>query len=285
MGQDLASASPPPGQSRGQGLLHRAGSLLAWPIALMLSVGVSTFGYHTPWWADAILFLVVGRAGTAIGNLSIRSWVKGGQHLAPSMLEAQRSDTRAPVLYLRSFRADDLTSHTVPGRTLAAYRTDEQQITRAFKTLGPVLAIGRPGDLLPMVGAARSYVADGEWQQVVLEMITKACLIMITAGDGAGLMWEIEQTAALVPPENIIVLIPFSCDSYESFRSQAEPYFGHALPAWVPEQRRSSTAIRAAVYFDADWTAHFVRLDSMKQRTLEQSCRINLPVFSRHSNT
>jgi hypothetical protein len=283
MNQDLPEASRPPGQSRGQGLLRRGGSLLAWPVALILSVGVSTLGYRTPWWVDAILFLIVGRVGTVIGNLAIRSWLKGGQHLAPSGLEVQRSDTRAPVLYLRSFRADDVTSHTVPGPTFAAYRTDEQQIARAFETLGPVLAIGRPGEPLPMVGAARSYVSGDEWQQVVLEMITKARLIVITAGEGAGLMWEIEQTVARVVPENIVVFIPFGRDSYDSFRSRAEPYFGRKLPAWIPGQRRSSTAIRAAVYFDAGWTAHFVRLDSVKRRSLEQSCRENLPVFYRRN--
>jgi hypothetical protein len=285
MNQDLTDASRPPGQSREQGLRHRAVSLLAWPVALILSVGMSTLGYHTPWWVNGLIFLIVGRVGTVIGNLAIRSWLKGGQHLAPSGLDVQRSDTRAPVLYLRSFSADDLTSHTVPGRTFASYRTDEQQIARAFKTFGPVLAIGRPGEQLPMVGAARSYVSGDEWQQIVLEMIKKAGLIVVAAGEGAGLMWEIEQIAAWVAPENVVVFIPFGRESYDSFRSVAEPYFGHMLPVWIPGKRRSSTAIRAAVYFDADWTAHFVRLDSVKRRSLEQSCRESLPVFYRRSGT
>jgi hypothetical protein len=285
MNQGLPDVRRSPGQSRRQGMLQRAGSLIAWPVALILSVGVATFGYHTPLWVNAILFLVVGRVGTAIGNVAIRSWHKGGQHLAPDWLDVQKSDTRAPVLYLRSFRADELTSHTVPGRTFAAYRTDEQQITRAFRTFGPVLAIGQPGEPLPMVGAARSYVSGDEWQQVVLEMIKKASLIVIAAGEGAGLMWEIEQVVAWVAPEKIVVFIPFGKERYDSFRSAAEPYFGRALPAWVPEKRRSSTAIRAAVYFDADWTAHFVRLDSVKRRSLDQGCRENLPVFYRHMGT
>jgi hypothetical protein len=147
-----------PGQSPARGLLNIGGSLLAWPIAAALAIGLSLWGSHTSWWINIVLFLVVGRVGTAIGNYSIRFWIKGRQHLAPSGQEVQESDSRPPVLYLRAFDTDKLTTHTVPSHKIAAYRTEEQQVARAFARFGPMLTLGRPGEPLPLVGAARSYV-------------------------------------------------------------------------------------------------------------------------------
>jgi hypothetical protein len=247
-------------------------SLLAWPIALVLAVVMGTWGYHTPLWIDLILFVVTGRVGTAIGSWSISSWIAGRRHLAASELDVQRLDARPPVLYLRSFYTDELTSHTVPGHGFATYRTEEQQVTRAFEKCGPVLALGRPGEKLPMLGAARSYAPDAEWQRVVLDMMRKAGLVLISAGRGEALMWEIEQAVALVPPDKIVILIPFDYASYEKFRAYSAPHFGRTLPDWIHEYRKASTVLRAAVYFDPDWTGHFVRLDIVKRRSIEMSC-------------
>jgi hypothetical protein len=230
-----------------------------------------------------MLFLVVGRVGTAIGNYSIRFWIKGKQHLALSGQEVQESDSRPPVLYLRAFDTDKLTTHTVPSHKIAAYRTEEQQVARAFARFGPMLTLGRPGEPLPLVGAARSYVTHDEWQQAVMELIGQAGFVLIAAGESAALMWEIDQVVALVPPEKIVVLIPFGQQSYDAFRIRAAPHFGRMLPAWAQEARRSPTTIRAAVYFEPDWTAHFIRLDTEKKNSLEKSCYERLaPVYRRN---
>ena len=60
----------------------------------------------------------------------------------------------APVLYLRSFADDGCAA-----RRYGAL-TEEEQLAKALAWVGPLLAVGRPGEVLPHVGAQRIYVAD-----------------------------------------------------------------------------------------------------------------------------
>ena len=62
--------------------------------------------------------------------------------------------------------------------------------------VGPVVAIGKPGEPLPELGAARLYVADDQWQAKVIELMGKAALVVIRLGASPGLLWEIEQSLA-----------------------------------------------------------------------------------------
>lgn len=268
----------PPGQSRPRGLLALAGSLLIWPIAAALTIGVATWGYHINWFVDFIFFLILSWTGKRLGHLSIGWWVTFRRHTAVIGPDARKLDARPPVLYLRSFGVDKSTSYTINGR-MARYRTEEQQLARAFNAFGPLLALGRPGEQLPMVGADRYYFSHAEWKQEVLGLIKESRLVLIAAGTSASLTWEIEQAAALVPPENIVIIVPFGQDAYEQFRSLAMPHLGHMLPIWIYEYRKSSSMIRAAVYFEPDWTAHFVRLDTVGGRGLEKSCYDALAPF------
>jgi hypothetical protein len=259
-------------------LLALAGSLLLVPVAAALTFGMSTWGYHINWFVDVIFFLITGWTGKRLGRLSIRWWVKFRRHTAIIGPAARKFDARPPVLYLRSFGIDKSTSYPLNGR-MARYRTEEQQLARAFNAFGPLLALGRPGEQLPMLGAQRFYFSSTDWQQEVLGFIKESRLVLIAAGKSAALMWEIEQAVASVPPENIVIIVPFGQDSYEEFRSLAMPLLGHMLPVWIHEYRKSSSMIRAAVYFEPDWTAHFVRLDTVRGRGLEKSCYDNLASF------
>ena len=63
-------------------------------------------------------------------------------------------DARPLVLYLRSFR-DDAIAARVTRIELGEFVTEEERLVEVMQPIGPVIAIGRPGEL-PDLGAAPS---------------------------------------------------------------------------------------------------------------------------------
>ena len=47
---------------------------------------------------------------------------------------------------------------------LISVRTPEQELADILEHVGPVVAVGKPGEPLPELGAARLYVSHDEWQ-------------------------------------------------------------------------------------------------------------------------
>ena len=91
------------------------------------------------------------------------------KHLAPSAATARSRDNRPPILLLRSFR-DDETRVLLSGWSASPWGTNttlEELVVDCLAGHGPVVAIGRPGEALPPLGAAREYVDHGSWQQRV----------------------------------------------------------------------------------------------------------------------
>ena len=77
----------------------------------------------------------------------------------PQALRVPIYDSRPHVLYLRSFQTDAST----PFKVLASgFTTEEEQLADVLRPLGEMVAIGRPGELLPTPGAARTYATDSE---------------------------------------------------------------------------------------------------------------------------
>ena len=68
--------------------------------------------------------------------------------------ELKRNDARRPIFYLRSFSLEVWDKPTLR-MLLQDDTTAEQKLVNALKKYGPVIAIGRPGELLPSLGAAR----------------------------------------------------------------------------------------------------------------------------------
>ena len=123
-------------------------------------------------------------------------------------------DGRPPVLYLRSF-ADDRTAAAVdPTRTadlatgLAEVESREELLAIVLGSIGPVVTVGRPGERIPPIGAARLYLPPGDWQPRVAQLMDLAALVVLRLGDGAGLWWEFAYCVRHLPPEKVIVLVP-----------------------------------------------------------------------------
>jgi hypothetical protein len=134
--------------------------------------------------------------------------------------EVMHSDQHRPVLLLRSFADDEKRAWTSvresepkwPGQGLCGERlTFEEMIVEELGNVGPVIAIGCPGDRLPAVGAARTWVANDDWQARVVDYLDKcsyAVMIMDQIEDRNGLAWELRQVLTRVRPENIIFVVP-----------------------------------------------------------------------------
>lgn len=144
-----------------------------------------------------------------IGCLSI--WF-AGVYIAPSLLskdavDSIESDERRPVLLLRSFSRDSRGINH-------GDRIDNPELllTNVFSTIGPVIAIGKPGERLQSIGASRTYISHEVWKEEVISLMLQSQVIIVTIDTSSGLLWEIEQLATLdcvatkllfLPPEDV----------------------------------------------------------------------------------
>jgi hypothetical protein len=177
------------------------------------------------------------------------------------------------TLYLRPFRDDETHDIRTPYKALdrlinwLIYAVDwiiddsvssEEKLISGFETCGPVLAIGRPGEWLPPLGACRLYVDDQHWQEVVHDLIRRSACVLIRLGRTDGLRWELQEAARLLMPEQLVLYLPlgggwFRGDRqkhYEKLREWAD----ECLPLHLPELIGNACVI----YFDAGWDPHLL---------------------------
>jgi|GEM_PF-5193193 len=117
------------------------------------------------------------------------------------------------TLYLRPFATDQEADPEDQKRPASRQlgTTAEEAVTTAFHAHGPVVAIGKPGEAFPMLGAYRLYVHGREWRKVVVELGGEAQLIVVRVGTSPGLSEELDlilaggllsRTVFLLPPRD-----------------------------------------------------------------------------------
>ena len=112
------------------------------------------------------------------------------------------------------------------------------------------------------LSAAKMYVSDAEWQNVVRDWLGRCAGVVLEAGDSSGLGWEIQQVALLVPPRRLLLICPISDAEYESFLRVYSGFFPLGLPSTRPRSR--------LLIFGDDWRSrelHNIDFDASK--TLE----------------
>jgi hypothetical protein len=185
------------------------------------------------------------------------------------------AENKTPVLYLRSFLDDK-----VAAKRQAALLTEEEELNKAFAHIGPMIAIGKPGEILPEVGAARAYFTDDKWQAAVYHYMDISRLIVLRAGLSQGLVWEIKNSIQRLDPAKLVLLIPFEKESYDQFRARVQTLFPKPLPDHPGHDAHRTTihssgqtektvygSLLGLIHFDDDWTAHF-----------EKICADNVPI-------
>ena len=179
----------------------------------------------------------------------IATFRSGWKYDARTAEETLAADPRAPVLYLRSFEVDPHVLVTAPSQaakaasllSYAASVSPEQELAFILDRVGPVIAIGKPGERLPELGAARRYVADDRWRDVVHAMMREAALVVIRAGETQNLWWEIEQALTICARRRVVIValgLPGSLPAFE--RRFADAY-------GAPVQRPATSPSRFSV--------------------------------------
>lgn len=137
------------------------------------------------------------------------------QRLTRTSLEGLiSSDPRWPILFLRSFR-DDQVRLAPPKRTLLRWLIFlgdprpllDHILLENMTPYGPVAAIGAPG-ARPPFGVARTYVSDQDWKLAVQELSTKALIIVIAVDETPGVRWEIEYISSAKWTKKTLFLLP-----------------------------------------------------------------------------
>lgn len=172
---------------------------------ILLQVGV--FGAFYWWVIEVRHAQPPATLAVVFGSILWATILHAKRLAAPSGIERIANDTRPPVLYLRSFVEDDPEDLIV--RLDLDYHSRERMVCDVLSEIGPVVAIGKPGETLPPLGAARVYVQDGgDWQMRFKELLGKAKLVVISGGATNGLLWEIKQVFDIFPSERVILLLP-----------------------------------------------------------------------------
>ena len=203
-------------------------------------------------------------------------------------------DSKPDVLYLRSFQTDPSTAYQ---NITAGWTTEEEDLGKVLRPFGDMVAIGQPGERLPVPGATRMYANQSEWKQVVLGSMQSAPLVIIRAGNSPGLLWEMGQAVRTLKPERLLIFVlNIKVQEYNLFANQVRGNFGLQLPAIessslmraVIDRRESpSKAKPGFIAFESDWSAIFLPLPSTIIRTgyndLTKAFSIALrPVFERN---
>lgn len=209
---------------RRRGYLHSLFALLL----SALSVGLVVVSVVTSYRAASSVPDVGSRVGKAAGPIVtlamcgiLGPMLYGASHQINAARRAMqrdarlvlRDDRRPPVIYLRSFIHDasrQSSTHVAKmryGIPLYVFRPSahEMRLASVLKRIGPVVAIGQPGEDLPDLGAYRLYVENDYWKAEVLRLVNSAKLVVIRVGPTLGTYWEIVKVFRNVPCEKIIL--------------------------------------------------------------------------------
>ncbi|MFC9476968.1 hypothetical protein ACFTS5_32690 [Nocardia sp. NPDC056952] len=187
----------------GWGLLF-AGVATIWWAARLADAGTSLWRWALQLLSGLALLMAAGLA-TGFAKRTLAS-------AAPSRFG--RNITYDDTLFLRSFN-DDAMRFRGPNPTVGilgvfdglTVRFEELMATLVASE-SPLVAIGKPGESLPELGAVRTYVADDEWQSAVEETAKRVDSIMLVAGVTDGLKWELTHLRKWGLAQKATVLLP-----------------------------------------------------------------------------
>jgi hypothetical protein len=160
--------------------------------------------------------------------LPLSVWTVGKRMRRKGAVEILQEDTRPPILLLRSFAADGTQSS----------RTIEPILEWSLTNFGPLIAIGRPGEKIPPLGAARFWVGDEHWQLAITKLVPLCQLVVLVLGKASarsGLAWEVEQMLLNQTPKLLWIVIPPKDEEWIRRRwAEYQGLVGERFPEYVP---------------------------------------------------
>ena len=144
-------------------------------------------------------FILLGLAAVSLG-VGLAARARARRLTVELIRETQEQDPRPPLLFLRSFRDDQVLLPTprlpLLGRLLNLFqaRTSLDVVLLEEGTeYGPVVAVGKPDDPRPPYGASRGYFVDGDWRGAVERLADDSRSVAVCADLTEGVLWELEH--------------------------------------------------------------------------------------------
>ncbi len=200
------------------------------------------------WWRCALFTALVVTPLMSGANASFRADIRRGQRLrdraAAGMVERLRSGGSARfALYLRPFAtterlaAQPLPSEVGGGNGLPSHLDIETLLSRALRGTCPVVALGRPGEVLE--GAARIETTDAGWRSTMTVLAQHAELIVMTPLARPSTLWELGWLAEHGLLGKIVMVMPEVVSPTPSevvfTTSRGGRLFDAGTSAWDPE--------------------------------------------------
>ncbi|MFZ4153242.1 hypothetical protein [Streptomyces pseudogriseolus] len=247
------------------------------------------------------LLMIVGGVAAVYAGARLSRF--GRRHTTRLIKDAGGLEPGSYILYLRPFDLDDTLYRIKPTPTRSWLRRLQTPLSRTFEEdmvlslrmkLGRVVAVGKPGERLPLSGARRFYLPLGNWKPTVTEAISKARLVVLATGTSKGTLWEFTEAVRLLPPERLMVMVFTDEPEYDRFRSAAEAEFASRAAEMSDEEAARLTGIRwpdypplknpdapsrmvgtqGMIVFGPDLTPEFIRLDPTAERALSELGRL-----------
>ncbi|MFI6898190.1 transferase [Streptomyces sp. NPDC050256] len=262
---------------------------------------VSRFDPPHPWWRRPVFLLAssVGYVLLVAGFITVSTAQRRGHEMSPLRLmlslvgglavfgaavlilrytrprsvrgaaRALLADGRQPVLYLRSFADDDVAAQVDDSGSFISLHSREEQFTAALGAVGPVITVGRPGEPLPRLGAARFYLPLDDWQPTILRLMALSQLCVLRLGSGEGLWWEVQQARATQAARKIVLLVPGGLPEVAQRLEEHLP-----SPCHLAEVTGDDPWTGAVITFAPDWTPQVHRVGPSSRAPLPRAALI-----------
>jgi len=273
-------------------------------IGIALTVATTALGFYWVFYGPKFhvaLIFVFPLALGLIGRVGEFLRLRGKQYLARSEPAESLHDPRPPVVLLRPFSSDAAAPVLVPepfqdqtqgrhrdpsksdfskyatrawkfsvkeGRFLEPpeekFTTSEEYIAKSLSSIGPFVALGRPGEAFPPSGAHRFYETDQTWKDRVVGLLRKARIVILIPGTSQALNWETMTAFRELKPQQLVILGVGSdtpCQ-YEVLTRMCKETTGK----WLPHPRNLGLAKETCITFDEGWVARIRLLDKPRWR-------------------
>jgi hypothetical protein len=182
---------------------------------------------------------------------------------------------KPPVLLLRSFTDDvaGIPPNMLIPRLVRRRKRLEEMIGEQLTSAGPFVAIGRPGERLPQLGASRLYVGDSEWQAVVESYIARSDLIIVIAGKTHWVQWELANVLKQDRIAGLLIVFPRITETDRNERWQnLKPAFCDT--SWSAAMERVDIAGALAVFISADLGIVVIKSRKTNESDYETALRV-----------
>ena len=182
---------------------------------------------------------------------------------------------KPPVLLLRSFTDDvaGIPPNMLIPRWIRRRKRLEETIGEQLTGAGPFVAIGKPGEQLPQLGASRLYVADSDWQAVVQSYIAKSELIILIAGKTHWVQWELANVIRQDRITGLLIVFPRITEADRNERWQnLKPAFSDT--SWSASMERVDIAGALAVFITADRGIVVIKSRKANESDYETALRV-----------